>query len=409
MFCEEKVIGIQSYDEFIKCLNLDVKKYRVVLQVRNGFSEARKFLSSGNIKFIETIDEHLISEFPKMRKEEGYVELVVESRDWMKAYSKSKYIIEVLSSHLSFVNHRSSFFVGKHALVFDDELTTYVDDASNNPLLRRPSARTDKKKTERLISMGSVFTSEEMDGSSKNLLLIAYLKHHSALLSSSYQTQLVDLWSGLEVLASHNKASSKIESIINDIVPIISSGYFIKIINYILNRLKSCSEKKEIYYLLNSVGGRNNVDSLFRMLMLTENEEYYQTMLSILVDNPLLKHKVEYYHKVLCCPKEIKKTYNNHQKRLSWQIRRIYRARNLIVHSGKVPYRLETLIENLHYYFDILLQKITEFSEDAEVEFTIDHFYMRRKFDDAAYLKYLDKNKSTNMDRENYYIFSGLN
>ena len=166
-FCDKEMVGIENYDIFIDSLEVEVKNYKVILQVESGFNEARKFLSSSNVKFMEEIDGELGSRFPKMKKEEGFVELDVESRDWMKAYSKSKYIIEIRSSHLSFVNHRSNFAVGNHSLVSDGETVTYVDDASNNPLLRRPSARTDKKKAERLISMGSVFASEEMDNSSK--------------------------------------------------------------------------------------------------------------------------------------------------------------------------------------------------------------------------------------------------
>lgn len=407
-FCNDEVVGIANYDDFIQRLNVDVKKFKVIFQVASGFTEARKFLSSEKVKFSEVIDERLISDHPKMKKKDGYVELEVESKDWLKAYSKSQFMLEVLSSHLSFVNHRSSFSVGYHALVDGDGVVAYVDDASNNPLLRRPNARTDKKKAERLISMGSVFTSDEMDSSSKNLLLIAYLKHHSALLSNSYQTQLVDLWSGIEVLASHSNPGSKIENILNDIVPVISSGYFIKIVNYILNRIRKSPVNKNIYTLFKEVGGNNDIDSLFRILMLSKNKEVYDQLVDLLGNNPLLKHKVEYYHSVLSCPKEIKKIYNNHQKRLSWQIRRIYRARNLIVHSGKIPYRLETLIENLHYYFDILLHKITEFSEDSEVDFTMDHFYLRRKFDDAAYLKYLEKNKNKGVDEDSYMRFSDI-
>ena len=41
-----------------------------------------------------------------------------------------------------------------------------------------------------------------------------------------------------------------------------------------------------------------------------------------------------------------------HQKKVEWQIRRIYRTRNLIVHSGRSPIFLHALIENAHDYLD---------------------------------------------------------
>lgn len=49
-----------------------------------------------------------------------------------------------------------------------------------------------------------------------------------------------------------------------------------------------------------------------------------------------------------------------HSKRVSQQIRRIYRARNLIVHTGVIPTYKKILIENLHDYLDVILETLIE-------------------------------------------------
>jgi hypothetical protein len=46
------------------------------------------------------------------------------------------------------------------------------------------------------------------------------------------------------------------------------------------------------------------------------------------------------------------------RQHLEWHINRIYRARNLLVHSGKEAPYLETLCENLHYYVNTVLSRV---------------------------------------------------
>jgi hypothetical protein len=161
-------------------------------------------------------------------------------------------------------------------------------------------------------------------------------------------------------------------------------------------------ERNKINLILKNVGAKNRIDGLVRCLMLDEYSEDYQKIIDLYYDNPLMRNRLEYYNSVLSSPKNILANYKNHQKRLEWQIKRIYRARNLIVHSGREPYRQDTIIDNLHYYFDILLLKISEFSRNTEVEFTLSQFYLLKKFENKNYLKELEKNKNGEFNLSNY-------
>ena len=49
---------------------------------------------------------------------------------------------------------------------------------------------------------------------------------------------------------------------------------------------------------------------------------------------------------------------NRYNKRASWQIYRIYRARNSIVHAGKSPNNLKDLGEQLHAYVDSVINEV---------------------------------------------------
>lgn len=77
-----------------------------------------------------------------------------------------------------------------------------------------------------------------------------------------------------------------------------------------------------------------------------------------------------------------------HEKKVAWQIRRIYRTRNLIVHSGRTPQYVQALIENGHDYLDqVILTFIQMSGSDYSVR-TIEQafelaYIARRKLDAA--------------------------
>ena len=76
------------------------------------------------------------------------------------------------------------------------------------------------------------------------------------------------------------------------------------------------------------------------------------------IDFPLLKERIEYYNEIFNTPRSVYEFVEKHAQRVEWQIMRIYRNRNLIIHNGKsMPY-LGLLIENLHSYVDDFLDYI---------------------------------------------------
>lgn len=71
---------------------------------------------------------------------------------------------------------------------------------------------------------------------------------------------------------------------------------------------------------------------------------------------------------MLSKPADVYAFVEKHAERVKWQIMRIYRNRNLIIHNGdNMPY-LELLIENLHSYVDDFMSYLIHcLSEGATV------------------------------------------
>lgn len=85
-------------------------------------------------------------------------------------------------------------------------------------------------------------------------------------------------------------------------------------------------------------------------------------LLASLQEYPLLVYRIKMFSEhILCDSQSIYEYLHRHAKRIQWHIMRIYRNRNMIVHSGSyMPYR-DMIVENLHFYVDVLMDTLIEY------------------------------------------------
>jgi hypothetical protein len=81
---------------------------------------------------------------------------------------------------------------------------------------------------------------------------------------------------------------------------------------------------------------------------------------------------------MLKTPALVNSFVEKHAERVKWQIMRIYRNRNLIIHNGSsMPY-LSLLIENLHSYVDVFLSyAIHSLAEKKNIETMCHELFMK--------------------------------
>jgi hypothetical protein len=106
--------------------------------------------------------------------------------------------------------------------------------------------------------------------------------------------------------------------------------------------------------------GKNFVSPGWLMLTLTkpENHPHLIDLFKFASPHPLLCNRVKMLWDSLHDPATLGAELNSSKQRLEWQMARIYRARNLIVHHGvEAPY-MAVLLDHLHFYFSIALSRI---------------------------------------------------
>lgn len=400
IFHYNQVESISSYDFFIREFNNEKIECNVYFKVSNKYMQYKEFFDKNFVAFqdnIELIDSNRRLE--QFKSLPGCIlKITVDAKDPFKAFNKAKFFVENVTSRLMAIQHQGEFSISKMGVIQYNSSVYYYTGA-NNPIFRRPDhLLVDRAKHKFKIIVNSM-NSTIFDNNSKERMSLAYLRHFNSIRSVSFQTQLVDMWSGIEILVPtfRNDSSDKINQIIESILPLITSQYFFKITYYIYKSIESSLKKIEIVDILKQVDD-NLYFALLKCMMTESHESAYKQIYDILSLYPLLQKRLDYYKSKLNSPKEILSLYLNHQKRVKWQIQRIYRGRNLIIHSGKTPYRLDTLIENLHYYFDSVMDKINDEISKAKKNITLEHIFLVYRFRDDKYIKYLKKNKNGKID-----------
>lgn len=176
--------------------------------------------------------------------------------------------------------------------------------------------------------------------------------HNSALLAQNKTSQLLNLWTIIEVaIDTRQSFACRINYITDILSPILSIVYYKRLIErlykYIVKNkdARRCIEK--------NYPGNSAIESFALCVKngKTDVKDFFN-------DNLYMSFQFERLTNLFSSKKILSEDWNRHLKRIRWQLSRIYKTRCMIVHDGrKTPY-IENLVENLHYYVDELFNYI---------------------------------------------------
>lgn len=232
-------------------------------------------------------------------------------------------------------------------------------------------------------------------------------KFHSEALGNSENDRytLVMLWTALEALFVDNSIQSqKSKLVMESLIEIIQRTYIIKSIKYLqydlIRHLKTANPDLIEQYNL------NNTASFINVLFSEDSKPSVMDICHAIEQNPLLRSRIFYI--VDTCSKDNRKILSwlkTHEEKINWQVKRIYRTRNLVVHTGRnVPY-IKDLVENLHDYVDFIMNFIVCKSWYGEQIADIRSLVAEVKLDNEIHLKYLRSNEK---DLTKKHIYASL-
>ncbi|MGX9181470.1 hypothetical protein [Mesorhizobium sp. BHbdii] len=203
----------------------------------------------------------------------------------------------------------------------------------------------------RTISNYAADIARNFDETSTERLLSSIRTAALARTSFNPENRLISLWSAIEVLLSEPREVARIVHYAKLIVPCIVMRHtrrqVIAVYNELLpryrNRLNKITREMETE--------AHGQDAFAELVFLEENVEYQKRLCGLLSDNPLALHRVYKLQRDYKNIGAVNGTMDDHYNRVRWQIHRVYRARNQLVHAGLMPSYLESVILNLAEYY----------------------------------------------------------
>ncbi len=379
---ENIVDSIDVLDRFFDNFELSKKEYIVYLPI-NGTKQKKALEEYGGFQIADNIFDMFDSSIPYVLKYKC---------NEIDPYGARESAIQVINFCLSvshFIKHNRYDYNPKYAEVIKKGLGTVY-------FIKRPEqaivcgcGNCEGLQVGELL--GTCFNMKQ------NLFQVLQL-HSSALISKNAENQLINLWTAVEVAVPVVRKDdlSRVNQIANVLSTALCDDYFSVLVEQLHHDIKMACE--DALAKIESVIADGDIsDRIIATIALPENATTYTDVLSLLIDRaPLLACRMYHYKALWTDAKAISVAYKNHAIRLSQQIMRIYRTRNMLVHDGSsMPYS-EYVLQNLHYYIDTYIGFLYKYHKMkyTSVQSIIDAAYLREQ----QYLSLLQSNPTVNKD-----------
>ncbi len=237
----------------------------------------------------------------------------------------------------------------------DNEIICVPFDTSRHKYLRDS-----KNIAQRIISFTDFF--RKLDDHSAIQISNALKYHKLALSTISDEARLVNLWIALESLLLDGEKA--IIQRICKYVPKINSGrYLHSVLTALAIDLRKIWRIKDTKNILKYLEFSNeemlHVEDFLKILLDKKSGKILKEFNRLIRDQSLLIYRIfRIRDNLLVDPKVFRKSLENHTNNIEWQIRRIYRARNFVIHKGVSPPGTRHLIQHLHSYFIITIHSL---------------------------------------------------
>lgn len=373
------ISSVSEISEFLNLFNFEKKEFTVVFIGGIIFRNFRDTLNTYNIVVTRTYNcfskmQDDISFRDSRKEDESYIICSkVEAYDHHSAREAAEKFLGQVTGLFNFYHHK------ERAEILDKSVVSRVSD-NYVVVLDKPTKSILKIKTDMLPRDAADEVKNTISGlglrpASTYRFSRCIDLHSAALSASAIENQLLDLWAAIETLIpkSFESNQDRIIQICNSLIPFLQLNYFQKQLLELLNDIRLWDEEKA-NTAISKIPDATDYSELEKIAALVSldtclsiREELYSQMQNF----PLLKNRIYSLHQNILSPESIKKALDFHKLKSEWHIKRIYRTRGHIIHSGKYPSYTSILIENLHTYFDTFVRKLIALSVDKKID-TID-------------------------------------
>ena len=201
----------------------------------------------------------------------------------------------------------------------------------------------------------------------RNYIQASLQYYRLSLLANNHESKLVNLWIAIESLFQENEGNI-IGNITTHIPVIMARNYVKDILRSVSVDLRFLWRKEPCKELLDLSKKSNpymvHPQDLLRMLLKEEGSTETGNFKKYIAENPLLLFRVDNLKKGLFhSPRYLRDRLERHKQNIDWQLRRVYRIRNRIMHQGLVNIDTSQFYRHLHTYYINTIHEIIHILE----------------------------------------------
>lgn len=391
-FGKNRISGPEAIKEFVELFPHDKTEFTAVFRVERVFESVAEAFSALGLTVTKSLPAEIdLSAYPSFSPVGGQCLYALVSKipakDIHSARMMAERLLKLCATFLRLFHHKQDPTWSPECIVVNAKDNSLKKVAAPTNSMHKCSDLIQSVASKRLQLFMTDF-SLERDSFSK-FIRSAQL-HSMALDSNADENQILNLWISLESLVpSETKAddASNIEHIVSSLMPFLCVGYIERLLNNLVKdllRWNSVSTRNA----LRAVPGKKFTDKLAKVLVLSDFDAERREIEATFLEFHLLRDRFSYFQTLLSSPEAVVAALEAHRMRLEWQIRRIYRTRNIIVHSGETPNYTRPLIEHTHDYLDSVLSSLVGLASNPKVIHSVGQGF---KFVDLKYSTYINR------------------
>jgi hypothetical protein len=370
----KKLYGTKSFmtclNSIIKSLGGDLEEYIVYFSITSNIHEhiPNKVL---DVSFLDKIDVETSEKasgftVEQANKKFGKVSINCVDSDAAAMIARAKLSTSLdlisfgLSKNTNFIN------VGNKCLVIG---RSEFQDMCNSEIMLTGYSKNDDSKLDNVDKMLSkIIVSASVTENSKNKIKSAFRYFRLSKEANNIEHKFLNLWIALEQLV---KASGSHASLIGPVVDYIPKcmaiGYVSWVIRDVLENIARC--RVNVSDTLTEYLDKSNKE---RFIELMRNEELYSKLIDeVKVVSPLLEYRIIKLKDELSKSSGIQKFIEKFHTEIDYQLVRMYRTRNRIVHGAAFDLTISGLTSSLllivNNIINIILFEMDHYSELDEI------------------------------------------
>jgi hypothetical protein len=396
-----------QFSDFVRLFEVRKRKWKVLLRTSDSFKDFQTVLPSE----IGVLMNEAPAPKSQLRRERDFLLAPhdgpylllnnIEAADARAAQDSASTQLQTISSAVSLHVHRIPFYWEKNVIVYDQDDHPIVLRESPTAMLKHPECSLEDLPATFAMTVNA-FAPPRLPSESWARFHAVLNLHATAVGSSSVETQLTSLWAALESLLPKSLAEAKISAIATNVVPILAREYPRKLIGYLYSDLTSCVPTTYRHLLTELPDELSDVEKCAAIVCVDSNSALRDQLFEATDKNPLLRFRIWDLQKRFSDAQSIHQAIEEHTTRVGWHLRRVYRSRNLLVHSGRtLPYR-DVIVENLHSYLHRILDLLTEVLLREPHPKDLNGGFLAIRMEHEAHLATLASAKKTGCSMDNF-------